>query len=214
MNGKLKGVTRTADTIVISATDEEDPKYLGPSQIDLFIGLNNTLSIALGNPSTEEKQTKLGIRLESDWREIVDAQAKDWGGIVNLPALHKNSVVKRIFPESLVIADQWLQEAKTKDVVLPPKGQTVEPLRLKLPGDTQPASYPAHLLLADRTHHIELCVKEPVSLEYFLPNGAKDTLRFVFRNRTPETRPISLRIIPSSGWHCDRTRVGHQTLSS
>ncbi|MGA9364566.1 MAG: sugar-binding protein [Bacteroidota bacterium] len=205
VNGKPKQVTRTADAIIISASNEENLKYLGPSQIEFFIGLDNTLNIALGNPSTEEKQTKLGIRLESDWREIVDAQAKDWGGIVNLPALHKNSVVKRIFPESLVIADQWLQEAKTKDVVLPPKGQTVEQLRLKPLGDTQPASYPADLLLADRTHCVELCVKEPVSLEYFLPNGAKDTLRFVFRNHTSETRPISLGIIPSTGWHCNKT---------
>jgi len=205
VNGKLKELRRAADAMIISTSDEENLEYLGPNQIDLFIGLNNTLSIALGNPSTEEKQTELGIQLKPDWREVVDAQAKDWGGIVNLPALNKNSVVKRIYPESFVITDQWLQEARTRDVVLPSKGQTVERLSLKLPGNIQLARYPANLLLAARTYPIELCVKEPVSVEYFLPNGAKGTMRLVFSNRTPEPREISLRIIPSTGWRCDKT---------
>jgi hypothetical protein len=208
VNGKLTEATRTADAITISAADGENLKYLGPNQVDLFIGLNNTLNIALGNPSTEKIETDIGIQLKPDWRKVIESQANDWGGIVNLPALNKNSVVKRIFPESLAITDQWLHETKTRDVILPPKGQTVEQLRLKLPGDTQPAIYPADLVLAGHSHRIELCVKEPVSLEYFLPNGIKDTLRWVIRNQTPETREINLRIVPSTGWHCDKTSLG------
>jgi hypothetical protein len=105
----------------------------------------------------------------------------------------------------LAITDRWLDEAGTRDVVIPPKRETLERLMLTLAEDTQPASYPANLILADRTHHIDLRLKEPVSLEYFLPNGIKDTLRFVFCNHTPETRPMSLEVIPSTEWHCDRT---------
>ncbi|MEK6570976.1 MAG: sugar-binding protein, partial [Bacteroidota bacterium] len=151
---------------------------------------------------------------QSDWQELVETQANDWGGIVNLPALHKSSIIERLFPESLAITDAWLKGAKSGELTVPAKGYVIKSLNLKLPNDIQPATYPARLSLGERSYHIGLRVREPISFDCFLPNGVKEALRLELVNRTSESRQVSLRIFPSIGWQCDKIEWTFQLAPS
>lgn len=204
LNGASKEFTAVDDSITLRSSDEEDLKLLGEKRVKLFVGLQNTLKLPIGNPSSEEKSALVELQLQSYWREVVEAQVNDWGGIVNLPALHKNSILTRTYPEPLIVDGTWLEQAKAPSVNIPARGYSQLTANFKLLNELQPAVYPVQISLGKNTHLVDFQVEEPVSLEYFLANGLRDTLRLTIANHTDELLVARLEILPDSMWKCEK----------
>jgi hypothetical protein len=205
-NGKVKNFRVAGESIVVSPSDESSLKYLGEETIVIFEGVENTVNLAIGNPSGTEVVAEVKLTLRPHWREAVEAQANDWGGVVNLPALHKNTILKRIVPETLAISGTWLSTVPSCKLLLPARGHCNYTLQLKPPCELQPASYPASLSIGEHVRNLDVAISEPVALEYFLPNGQGERLRVRLVNHTDAARVVSVTICPQKPWKSEETR--------
>jgi len=204
INGKRGRFTLIPGGVFLSPPDEEGVKYVGAARLDVFAGLTNAVTLPLVNASSQPAHTEMRLELPPSWRDAVKADVDDWGGVVNLPALHKHSVWKRLQPEALVMSDGWLRQVESRPIALLPQTSVLETLRLDLPNDLQQATYPATLVIGRRSYPLSLRVKEPLSLDYFLANGVRETLRFRLANHTRGACEVRLRIYPGDAWRCSQ----------
>jgi len=103
------------------------------------------------------------------------------------------------------VDDNWIEGLGETELTIPPREHVSESLRIKLPNNLHPATYPAHVITGGTPHPVDLCVREPLSLSFYLANGVKNTLRCQLVNHTPSTLKASVKVVPDRMWRCEKS---------
>jgi hypothetical protein len=221
LNGKPVRFKRKGNFIVVSSAREPFLELISPAEQELFAGLTNRIRVRIWNPGTTPVRGKLSIAPAEGWESLVRSQLDWWGGIVNLPALHKGSVQRTIVPgRSRVDGILMTFSAAESCMVAPGSSQTVA-IDLTLPGDAPAAVHELALRLGNITVQRSFTVRPPVTARIIVPNRTKETLRVEVRNMTPVDRDVRVVIGRAEGWSVEgekakraRVRPGEKAMVS
>ncbi len=200
LNGKEKAFRRKAEFILVSSSNHPFLELPGPAHRALFAGLTSTVGVRVWNTGRTALRGRLSVGPADGWESLVRSQGDWWGGVVNLRALHKGSMTRRISPERFQIDAKRMTFVAAESCTVPPGGSRLLQVVMQLPSDVPPASQALAMRFGGITQNASFTVKPPVTTRTFVPNLSRELLRVEVCNVTADDREVQVAVQRSDGW--------------
>ena len=201
LNGNPFSFQRDGDYLILKQNQGIAINIIAPEDSEFFQGMQHKLLVQVSNFTDQPIAEHIKLRAGDNWQEQVKSQLDWWGGIVNLKAINKEPIQRRLFPNEFRKDADWIDEKSSPvKMILPGKSEMFE-ISLDVPNDAPPVHFPVQIEFGSRLIQTSMKISLPISVDLFLPNSTKDMLLMKLSNQTPQNLRVTTQLILDSAWH-------------